>query len=190
MDDAWNKAAKTVKKGRSKDKLKKFDIKKEKPSESASKKEFADIARVFQKDRLNFYAEDFYHIYRNELIKNLGNFVKKPNNLIYFLNTIAFYTFDDPTATPCPYKLLIGSEKGSVLKDVSTNEDLKNLLLNTNSSKLKSIKFNYDGRSQQFQLFFKYEDKSVKIPITCRTRAAGGWQGKSLFITTPGVEIT
>ncbi len=31
--------------------------------------------------------------------------------------------------------------------------------------------------------------KSVIIPITCRTRAAGGWAGKSLFITTPGVKI-
>ena len=193
MDDAWKTAQKTVSPTKSKRAtaaLNRFDIKKEKPSESSSKRGFADIAKSFIKDKLNFYAEDFYHIYRNELIKNLGSHIKKPNNLVYFLNTIAFYTFDDPNSTPCPYKLLIGSISGSILKDVSTNEDLKNLLLNKNSSKLKAIKFNYDGKSQQFKMSFNYENKKVNIPITCRTRAAGGWQGKSLFITTPGVEIT
>jgi len=191
MDDAWKTAEKSVPKKakRSLAALHRFDIKKEKPSESSSKREFAHTAKSFIKDKLNFYAEDFYHIYRNALIQNLGSFLKKSNNLVYFLNTIAFYTFDDPNSTPCPYKLLIGSTDGSIVKDVSTNEDLKHLLLNKNSSKLKSIKFNYNGTSQQFKINFKFEDKTVNIPITCRTRAAGGWQGKSLFITSPGVEI-
>ena len=191
MNDAWKTAEKSVPKKakRSLAALHRFDIKKEKPSESSSKREFAQTAKSFIKDKLNFYAEDFYHIYRNALIQNLGSFLKKSNNLVYFLNTIAFYTFDDPNSTPCPYKLLIGSTGGSIVKDVSTNEDLKHLLLNKNSSKLKSIKFNYNGTSQQFKITFKFEDKTVNIPITCRTRAAGGWQGKSLFITSPGVEI-
>ena len=192
MDDAWKTAEGSVPKKLKKSvaALNRFDITKEKPSESSSKRGFADIAKTFIKDKLNFYGEDFYHIYRNELIKNLGSSLKKSNNLVYFLNTIAFYTFDDPNTTPCPYKLLIGSTNGSILKDVSTNEDLRNLLLNKDSSKLKAIKFEYDGKSQQFKLKFRYEDKNINIPITCRTRAAGGWQGKSLFITTPGVEIT
>ena len=34
------------------------------------------------------------------------------------------------------------------------------------------------------------KDYEVIMPITCRTRAAGGWQGKSLFMTTPGLKIT
>ena len=62
--------------------------------------------------------------------------------------------------------------------------------MNKNSSKLKAIKFDYNGKGQQFKMSFNYENKKVNIPITCRTRAAGGWQGKSLFITTPGVEIS
>lgn len=191
MDDAWKTTQKTVssKSKRATAALNRFDITKEKPSESSSKKGFSDIARAFIKDKLNFYAEDFYHIYRNTLIKNLGSYIKKPSNLVYFLNTIAFYTFDDVSATPCPYKLLIGSTSGSVLKDVSSNEDLKNLLMNKNSSKLKAIKFDYNGKGQQFKMSFNYENKKINIPITCRTRAAGGWKGKSLFITTPGVEI-
>lgn len=192
MNDAWATAQKSVPKTAKNSIaiLNKFDITKEKPSESASSRDFANIAKKFIKDKLNFYAEDFYHIYRNALINNLGKYIKKPSNLIYFLNTIAFYTFDDVSATPCPYKLLIGSTSGSVLKEVSSNEDLKQLLMNKESSKLKAIKFDYDGKGQQFKMTFNYENKKVNIPITCRTRAAGGWQGKSLFITTPGVEVS
>ena len=49
------------------------------------------------------------------------------------LNTIYFYTYDDPrvTFTPCPYKLLVGRESGSSsIKDVSADESLKNVLYN------------------------------------------------------------
>ena len=43
--------------------------------------------------------------------------------MMYLLNTVGYYTYDDPDATPCPYKLLIGSEKGSTIKDISSDED-------------------------------------------------------------------
>ena len=33
------------------------------------------------------------------------------------------------------------------------------------------------------------ELKNVSIPITCRTRSAGGWSGKSLYITTSGFKV-
>ena len=120
-----------------------------------------------------------------------------PVNLQYFLNTIYFYTYEDPTANfvPCPYKLLIGRENmDSTIKDVSDNADLKNVLLVRDPKQLQKIKFNYDKRSQSFNMSFNWSvnrktTKSVIIPITCRTRAAGGWAGKSLFITTPGVKI-
>ena len=36
---------------------------------------------------------------------------------------------------------------------------------------------------------FRYGRKNIMIPITCRTRQAGGWSGKSLFITTSGVKV-
>ena len=47
----------------------------------------------------------------------------------------------------------------------------------------------YDGKSQSFEMKFRYGRKNITIPITCRTRAAGGWSGKSLFITTSGVKV-
>ena len=94
-------------------------------------------------------------------------------------------------STPCPYKLLIGKEQGqSEIKDVSSNADLKNILSVKKHTQLSRIDFNYDGNSQSFKLNFKWKDYKVIMPITCRTRAAGGWQGKSLFMTTPGLKIT
>ena len=112
--------------------------------------------------------------------------------MVYFLNTVYFYTYDDPRTafTPCPYKLLIGRESGiSSIKDISSDENLKQILSNENASNIRSIKTNYDGVRQSFEVTFKYENKNVKIPITCRTRSSGGWSGKSLFITTSGVKV-
>ena len=126
-------------------------------------------------------------------IKNLGKHLSKPDNLIYFLNTIYFYTYDDPRvkSVPCPYKLLIGKENSvSEIKDVSSNADLKNVLLVKKSNQIKQIKFEYNGESQSFKINFVWKNKKVILPITCRTRAAGGWQGKSLFITTSGLKIS
>ena len=50
--------------------------------------------------------------------------ITQPKNLVYFLNTIAFYTFgSDGGDTPCPYKLLVGSPRGpSTIKEVSDDE--------------------------------------------------------------------
>ena len=116
--------------------------------------------------------------------------------MIYFLNTIYFYTYDDPNQafTPCPYKLLIGRETGeSAIKDVSENESLKELLVNKNPARLTGIKAAYDGQSQSFTMTLNFtngELKNVTIPITCRTRSAGGWSGKSLFISTSGVKMS
>ena len=112
--------------------------------------------------------------------------------MVYFLNTIYFYTYDDPrtTFTPCPYKLLIGRENSiSSIKDISSDQNLKELLFNKDPNKLSSIQSTYDNKSQSFEMKFKYNNKNIKIPITCRTRAAGGWSGKSLFITTSGVKL-
>ena len=38
--------------------------------------------------------------------------------------------------------------------------------------------------------FTNGELKQATIPITCRTRSAGGWAGKSLFISTSGVKLS
>jgi hypothetical protein len=195
IDTAWDQASKQI----SKDKklvigaLKEFNIRKEKYSESASSKVFSELATVFRAQRLDFYTDGFYYNFRNNLIKNLGKYLLKPENLIYFLNTIYFYTYDDPRvkSVPCPYKLLIGKENAiSEMKDVSSNADLKNVLIVKKPNQLQQIKFDYDNKSQSFKMSFVWKKKKVILPITCRTRAAGGWQGKSLFITTSGLKIS
>ena len=158
---------------------------------------FVKHIQKIQKHIVLFYADDFYYKFRNNLIRNLGNHLTVPENLDYFLKTIYFYTYEDPRANfvPCPYKLLIGRENTeSQIKDVSENADLKNVLLVKDPKQLQKITFHYTGISQSFSMSFDWvvnekTTKCVSIPITCRTRAAGGWAGKSLFITTPGLKI-
>ena len=79
------------------------------------------------------------------------------------------------------------------IKDVSENESLKELLVNKNPARLTGIKAAYDGQSQSFTMTLNFtngELKNVTIPITCKTRSAGGWSGKSLFISTSGVKMS
>ena len=192
IDGAWNKAAQTITTPTAKAALNSFDITKEKFSESSSKLAFSQLAESFKADRLDFYTDGFYYKFRNNLITDFANSLTSPSNMVYFLNTVYFYTYDDPRTafTPCPYKLLIGRESGiSSIKDISSDENLKQILSNENASNIRSIKTNYDGVRQSFEVTFKYENKNVKIPITCRTRSSGGWSGKSLFITTSGVKV-
>ena len=171
--------------------LEKFDISREKASETSSRKSFALLAKEFKKDKLEFYSTDFYYPFRNNFIDMLGSWLKKPSNMVYFLRTVGYYTFDDVTATPCPYKLLIGSETGSTLKDVSSDEDMKEFLFNEKSSNLSGIKFSYKAGQQSFKMSLKYKigDYSVDVPITARTRSKGGWAGKALYITSPGIKL-
>tara|TARA_Y100000310_G_scaffold193806_1_gene193755 strand:+ start:67 stop:1470 length:1404 start_codon:yes stop_codon:yes gene_type:complete len=156
-------------------------------TESNMKKEFADLGRAFNADGLNFFADDFYYPYRNYFIENFSEHLKNQDNLSYFLKTISDYTFAGG-GTPCPYKLLVGTEKGSTIKDVSSDDTLKDIL-EKNSKYLDGIGKEYDGKKQSFKLFFKVNENSVTIPITARTRATGGWAGKSLYIETPGVKV-
>tara|TARA_Y200000002_G_scaffold317686_1_gene276399 strand:- start:45 stop:1343 length:1299 start_codon:yes stop_codon:yes gene_type:complete len=192
INNAWNKSANKVTGKNSKKSLEMFDIKEEKFSESSSKEAFARLSAKFKVDGLDFYTEGFYYLFRNTLIKDFAKYLTDAKNLVYFLNTIYFYTYDDPTKdfTPCPYKLLVGKEQGdSEIKDVSADEGLKNLLFNTKATKLSQIQSQYDQRGQSFSINFKFEGQMISVPITCRTRAAGGWSGKSLFITTSGLKF-
>ena len=111
--------------------------------------------------------------------------------MVYFLRTVGYYTFDDADATPCPYKLLIGSETSSTLKDVSSDEDMKEFLFNEKASNLSGIRFTYKEGQQSFNMTLKYKigNYSVDIPITARTRTSGGWAGKALYITSPGIKL-
>jgi len=194
IDKSWKDAEKDIprSKSRARKAMNTFRIEQEPFSETASKEEFGRLAAAFRGDKLDFYGEDFYYKFRNNHIKNLVLYLKTPKNLVYFLNTIYFYTYDDPRVSyvPCPYKLLVGRESGaSQIKDVSADESLKGVLYNKKASKLTGISHSYDGTSQSFELKFTYERQKVLIKITIRTRAAGGWQGKSLYINTPGVKF-
>ena len=196
IDESWNQASATVRGDVAREAIENFDISQEKFSETSSRAAFSELAKSFKSNGLEFYGKDFYYKFRNNLISNFSNYLLNPLNMIYFLNTIYFYTYDDPTKafTPCPYKLLVGRETGeSTIKDVSENESLKELLVNKNPARLTGIKSSYDGQSQSFTMTLNFtngELKNVSIPITCRTRAAGGWAGKSLFISTSGVKMS
>jgi hypothetical protein len=198
IDKSWNQAASKVpeENENASKAIKAFKITKEKYSESASRNAFADLAREFKKDGLDFYKDDFYYLYRNQLIENLSKYWKNQNNLAYLLKTIGFYTYGqiEEGSTPCPYKLLIGTEKGSTVKEISSDEDSKLLLTQSSSDNIENIsivKQNKEG-GQSFGLSFSSSliGAEVEIPLTLRTRASGGWAGKSLYIMTPGLKIT
>jgi len=198
IDNAWKKASKKVPSSATyaKKAINDFDISKEEFSESKSQRAFADLATQFQLDNLEFFGKDFYHIFRNNLIDSFSKYLENPENLKYFLNTISSYTYGTKIEgeTPCPYKLLIGSESGSVIKDVSEDTQLKNVVDVKDINTIEDIKTIYDGTSQSFLVNFKIkigtEIKSISIPITIRTRASGGWSGKALYINTPGLKIS
>ena len=191
IDRSWNLAAATVKGENAKAALNTIQIESEPYSESGSRDAFANIARAFIKDGLDFYGKDMYYPYRNNLIEGFKNHLSSQVNLSYLLRTVYFYTYDDPSKsfTPCPYKLLIGQVNGSSnIKAVSDDTMLKSMLI-ANPAEYSKITGYYDGTSQSFKMSFKYKKKTVNVPITCRTRAAGGWSGKSLYITTSGVKF-
>ena len=191
IDRSWNLAAATVKGENAKAALNTIQIESEPYSESGSRDAFANIARAFIKDGLDFYGKDMYYPYRNNLIEGFKNHLSSQVNLSYLLRTVYFYTYDDPNKsfTPCPYKLLIGQVNGSSnIKAVSDDTMLKSMLI-ANPAEYQKLTGYYDGSSQSFKMSFKYKKKTVNVPITCRTRAAGGWSGKSLYITTSGVKF-
>ena len=157
-------------------------------TESNLKVEFAELGKAFNMDELNFYGEDFYYPYRNILINYFSDHLENAENLSYFLKTISGYTFASG-GTPCPYKLLVGTTTSSTITDVSSDDTLRSIL-DTPSKDLTSIVSTYGGTKQSFKLDFTVGDKNVHIPITVRTRATGGWSGKSLYIETSGVKVT
>ncbi len=193
IDDAWNDAAATidVKTPTAHKAITAFSIAGERFSESSSKRAFAGLARAFQKDKLKFYADDFYYKFRNNLITAFSTYISDSRNMAYLLNTVGYYTYDDPDATPCPYKLLIGSEKSSTIKDVSSDEEQRQIFFTKKSTDLTQIRTSYDKKGQTFNLAFGYRPlgKIISAPIVLRTRAAGGWSGKSLYITTSGFKV-
>ena len=188
--DAWNYAKSLVPKDKkiASTAINNFIIEREKFSETSSKMAFARLSKSFRQDRLNFYTNDYYYPFRNKMIELFSNYISESRNLTYFLNTVGYYTYDDPDITPCPYKLLIGSEKSSSLREVSSDESSREIFFNTKPSNYSNIKINYDNKGQTFALSFLYKPLNTKIEtsIVLRTRARGGWSGKALYITTPG----
>ena len=114
--------------------------------------------------------------------------------MVYFLRTIYKYTYGDPSQsfTPCPYKLLIGTPMGaSTIKNVSSDESLKESLFNEDPSRITDIDDNYNDLTQGWDMTFKFLNgkvKDVTLPIVARTRF-GGLQGKAFFLSSSGVKM-
>ena len=192
MDDSWKSTVKQLSNKKiSKRRISLFDITSEPPSESASAKAFAGMAKYFKRDGLDFYKKDFYYMYRENLIHHMMSHLSNKKNLVYFLNTISFYTFGVSIGTPCPYKLLVGRPNAaSTIKEITKNEEFRELLENKDAKLLKKIKTNHAEGTQNFEITFEFFHYKVSIPITVRTRAAGGWSGKALYITSSGIIMT
>ena len=164
-------------------------------TETGSQKNFGELAEFFRLDGLSFNQKDFYYPFRNTFIKKFAEYLKDSKNMVYFLRTLYKLTYGDPTQTftPCPYKLLIGSPMGaSTLKNVSSDEALKELLYNDDEDRIINIKDTYDGVSQGWNMTFKFlngKPKDVTVPIVARTRF-GGLQGKAFFLSSSGVKIS
>ena len=162
--------------------------------ETGSQKNFGELAEFFRLDGLDFNRKDFYYPFRNKFITKFANYLKDPANMVYFLRTIYKYTYGDPTQsfTPCPYKLLIGTPMGaSTLKNVSSDESLKELLFNEDPSRITDIDDNYNDLTQGWDMTFKFLNgkvKDVTLPIVARTRF-GGLQGKAFFLSSSGVKM-
>jgi len=160
-------------------------------TEGGSKSSFPKIAREFNKHALNFYQDGFYYPFRNKLIELFSKHLKKDANLQYLLNTMGFYTYPDADSTPCPYKMLIGAESKSVIKDIADNIELKSIVLEKDPRQYSSIRVEYKDGQQSFKMHFKYKplNKNCTLPITLRTRSSGGWQGKALYMTSSGLIV-
>ena len=194
LDKAWNDAAALIPENKinARKALELFNkrggIAREKFSETSSKTKFAQLAQAFKKDKLNFYTDGMYYPFRNNSINAYRKHIENASNLMYLLNTVGFYTFDDADVTPCPYKLLIGGEKKSVMKEVTSDETTKDAFLNKKPTNLTNIRTDYDNKGQTFKLFFTYKPLKMNFQaaMVLRTRAKGGWSGKGLYITTTG----
>ncbi len=162
--------------------------------ETGSQKNFGELSEFFRMDGLDFNRKDFYYPFRNKFIRKFAEYLKNPTNMVYFLRTIYKYTYGDPTQsfTPCPYKLLIGTPMGaSTLKNVSSDESLKELLFNQDPSRITDIDDNYNDLTQGWDMTFKFLNgkvKDVTLPIVARTRF-GGLQGKAFFLSSSGVKM-
>ena len=194
IDKAWTDAARLIK-PKSKNAfpaLKRFNIKKEAFSETTSQERFMELAKAFTKDKLNFFTDDMYYPFRNNLILAYSRYLKNPTNMRYLMNTIALYTYDDASDTPCPYKLLIGSETGSKLKDVVSDDTHRQVFFSEKDSDFVQIKTSYDNKSQSFDAQFTHKQSglTVKNSWTLRTRSQGGWGGKNLYFTTSGFKFS
>ena len=75
--------------------------------------------------------------------------------------------------------------------DKTVQQDKRQLFFADKSTDLTSVKTNYDNKGQSFNLAFGYRPLKnvISAPMTIRTRAQGGWGGKSLYITTSGFKV-
>ena len=56
---------------------------------------FAGLARMIKR-QIVVYEDDFYYKFRNNLITAFFTYISDSRNMVYLLNTVGYYTYDDP----------------------------------------------------------------------------------------------
>ena len=190
IDSAWKYASGLIKKNKHPNAYKALianPIKRDRYTESGSKTKFETLGKEFAKDSLNFYQDGMYYPFRNFILDKYATYIKRPRQLAHLLNIIGFYTFPNASGTPCPYKLLVGSENSSSISDVSSNEEMVATCY-AKPQELKSISVKRTTGTQSLEIYWKHGRNSYMMPITMRTRSAGGWAGKALYMTSSGIK--
>lgn len=191
IDKAWVYAISQVDKRKypeSYKALKMNDVKRDPYTEGGSKTKFEIIAKTMNKEGLNFYQDGFYYPFRNKVLDDYQAYLKKgTKNIAHLLNIIGFYTFPSAKGTPCPYKLLVGSESSSTISDVSNDEEMKAVCY-AKSNQIKALQVKRTAGTQSLEVYWKFGKNNYKMPITMRTRAAGGWSGKALYMSSSGIK--
>ena len=78
IDKAWNDASSkiTMKSKNAYQALKRFNISRERFSETTSQAKFAVLAKEFEKDGLKFFFDDMYYPFRNNLISAFAKHIR------------------------------------------------------------------------------------------------------------------
>lgn len=190
IDSAWKYASGLIKRNKHPNAYKALitnPIKRDRYTESGSKSKFETLGKEFSKDGLNFYQDGMYYPFRNKILDDYAKYIKKPKQLSHLLNIIGFYTFPNATGTPCPYKLLVGSESSSSISDISSNEEMVATCY-AQPRELKSITVKRTAGTQSLTIYWRHGRHGYMMPITMRTRSAGGWAGKALYMTSSGIK--
>ena len=101
---------------------------------------------------------------------------------------LALISSKEPSASILPWCITkTCSESSSTISDVSNDEEMKAVCY-ANSNQIKALQVNRTAGTQSLEVYWKFGKNNYKMPITMRTRAAGGWSGKALYMSSSGIK--